>query len=174
MKIDVNFNRHCNSTKDMVDSWPHAIKELIAKINNYRKNKEHLANYPWMSVFLKSDRMNVRRTEILNEATNLKEKADHWDFCYCGNLCEIIPRNSSNSRPTDPALYEMGSEFEIKISGAWHRIDDERYTEAIGYLNEAAELGRNMDERSTYIIEEQLKIEGIDWDDYVKINTKQL
>lgn len=69
-----------------------------------------------------------------------------WVTCACGNMCEIIPRNTNGvfiGSPSDGTLFSLGIEFHAYI------------TKANG--PKAKNVLRKIEERSEFLIKEELK-----------------
>lgn len=47
----------------------------------------------------------------------LYKAAKEWDLCACGNLCELIPRESKSLDPVDSQLFYLGEEFAGELQG---------------------------------------------------------
>lgn len=92
-----------------------------------------------------------RTAEEKKKLNYLARQASDWVTCACGNQCEIIPRDNRrfglssnpNAAPKDNVLADLGVKFYSDVS--------------LENVNAAEETLQKIEERSAYLIKEELK-----------------
>jgi hypothetical protein len=68
--------------------------------------------FDWFDVI---DRLIAGETPSAEDENKIRERAGPWTTCACGQLCQLLPRDSSKS-PKDELLRALGGAFAQQMS----------------------------------------------------------